>query len=112
VQHPSTKARELLWVTTCLTSDPTEDSAPGYADWEARASLLVAIDILTTHNHGIRHFGFKGQTVETSKGLLDLVACALQALHKMGTDDSIFDRTSIENLAESLSFSDIGNKTM
>ena len=26
------KARELRWVTTCLTSDPTENSAPMYAD--------------------------------------------------------------------------------
>ena len=28
------KAKELRWVTTCLASDPTEDSAPRYPDWE------------------------------------------------------------------------------
>ena len=48
------KARELRWVTTCLTSDPTEDSVPKYADWEACASLFVVINILT-HNDDIRH---------------------------------------------------------
>ncbi len=50
----SRKAKELRWVSTCLTSEPTEDSAPKYADWEAYASLFVEIDIIT-HNDGIRH---------------------------------------------------------
>jgi hypothetical protein len=59
------KAKELRWVTTCLTSEPTEDSAPKYADWEACASLFVAIDILT-HSDGVCHSGFEGKPVETA----------------------------------------------
>ena len=46
------RAKELRWVTTCITSEPTKDSAPKYAGWEAYASLFVAIDILT-HADGI-----------------------------------------------------------
>ena len=74
------KHKDLRRVTTCLTSDPTEDSALRYADWEACPSLFLAIDILT-HNDGIRHFGFEGETMETARGLLVLLACALQFLH-------------------------------
>ena len=70
------RAKELRWVTTCLTSEPTEDSAPKYADWEACASLFVAIDILT-HTDNIRHSGFEGEPESTARGLLVLVACAL-----------------------------------
>ena len=70
------RAKELRWVTTCLASEPTEDSAPKYADWEACASLFVAIDILT-HVDGIRHSGFEGEPEVTARGLLVLVACAL-----------------------------------
>ncbi len=54
VQYPGKKARVLRRVTICLISQPMEISAPGYADWEARASLFVAINILTD-NVGIRH---------------------------------------------------------
>ncbi len=74
--------KELRWVTTCLTSGPTEDSTPKHADREACASLFVEIDILLTHNDGIRHYGFEGEPVETARGLLFLIACALQYLHK------------------------------
>ncbi len=70
------QANELRWVTTCLTSEPTEDSAPKYANWEACASLFVVIDILT-HTDGIRHSGFEGEPEVTAMGLLVLVACAL-----------------------------------
>ena len=70
------RAKEFRWVTTCLASEPTEDSAPKYADWEACASLFVTIDILT-HANGIRHSGLEGGSEETSRGLLILVACAL-----------------------------------
>ena len=52
-------AKELRWVTTCLTSEPTEDSPPKYADWEARASLFMTINILT-HVDGICNSGFEG----------------------------------------------------
>ena len=56
------------------------DCAPKYAVWEACASFFVAINILT-HNDGIRHSGFEGEPVETPRGLLVLVACALQYPH-------------------------------
>ena len=98
--------KELRWVTTCLTSDPTEDSAPKYAVWEACASLFAVIAILT-HNDGIRHFGFEGEPVETAKGLLVLVACALQYLHKSGATDPNIDPSIIEDLADNFSFGEI-----
>ena len=70
------RAKEFRWLATCLTSDPAKESAPKYANWEACASLFVAIDILT-HPNGIRHSGFEGELDETAKRLLVLVACAL-----------------------------------
>jgi hypothetical protein len=78
-QQPGKKTQELRWFATRLTSDPTEDSAPRYSDWEACASLFVAIDILT-HDDGIRHSSFEGHTIETTRDLLVLVAYALQFL--------------------------------
>ena len=105
------RAKELRWVTTYLASEPTEDSAPKYADWEAFASLFVAIDILT-HVDGIRHSGLEGELEETAMGLLLLVACALQYLHKRGTTDPNLDSSTIEELAESFSFSAIQKRTM
>jgi hypothetical protein len=102
------KAKELRWVTTRLTTDPTENSAPRYTDWEACASLYVAIDILTL-NVGIRHSGFEGQSTDTSRGLLVLVACALQFLRKSGTPGIVPD--NIEDLAESFSFSEVRNQS-
>ena len=71
------KVRELRWVTTCLTTDPTVDSAPKYADWEACVFVFIAIDILN-HLDGIRHSGFEGQNSSVARDLLVLVACALQ----------------------------------
>jgi len=81
--HQGKTSKELRWVTACLTSKPTEDFASKYADWEARASLFVAINILT-HIDGIRHPGFEGEPEETVRGLVVLVACALQYLQKNG----------------------------
>jgi len=104
------KNRELRWVTTCLTSAPTEESAPRYADLES-CVIFVAIDILT-HNDDIRHSGFKGETIETARGLLVLVACALQYLHKTQRADYTFDPSSIEDLAGSFSFSEIRKRIM
>ena len=52
------KSKEFRWVTTCLTSDTTEVTNPRYSDWEACASLYVAVDILT-HHDGIRHSGLE-----------------------------------------------------
>jgi hypothetical protein len=76
LQRQGTKSKKWRCVTTCLTSDSTEDSTPRYLDWEACISLYVIIEFLT-HNDGIRHFGFEGQTLETVKTLLVMVACAL-----------------------------------
>jgi hypothetical protein len=73
------KPRELRRVTTCLTSDPTEETSPRITDWEASASLFVAVDILT-HNDGIRHSGLEGQSSNTARSLLVLIACRLQQL--------------------------------
>ena len=72
--------RELRWITTPFIAKPTEESVPRYSEWEARSSLFVAIDIVT-HNNGIRHSGFELQTSETTRGLLVLVAFAIQYLH-------------------------------
>ena len=105
------KAKELRWLTTCLASKPTEDSAPKYADWEACASVFVAIDILT-HIDGIRHSGLEGEPEETARGLLVLVACALHNLHKTGTADPNTDPSTIEEPAENLSFSEIQKRSL
>jgi len=98
-------------VTTCFTSEPTKDIAPKCADWEACASLFVAIDILT-HIDGIGHSGFEEEPEETARGLLVLVACALQYLHKTGTTDPITDLSTIEELAGSFSFREIQKRTL
>ncbi len=90
-------------MTTCITSEPTEDTAPKYADSEACASLFVAIDILT-HIDGIRHSGFEREPEETDKGLLVLVACTLQYIKKTGTTDPNTNLSTIEELVESFSF--------
>ena len=71
------KPKDFRWVTTCLTSDPTEDTAPKYSDWEVCASLYVAVDILT-HHDGIRHSGLEGQSSTTARGLLVFIACRYQ----------------------------------
>jgi hypothetical protein len=56
---PGKRQPEARWVTTYLTSEPTKEYAPRYADWEARAFIHVAIGILT-HGDDIRHSGFEG----------------------------------------------------
>jgi hypothetical protein len=70
----------------------------------------VAIDILT-HNDGIRHSGFEGQSAEIARSLLVLSACALQYLHKTGAIDPNADPYIIEDLAESFSFGEIHIRT-
>ena len=52
------RPREFMWITTYLTAEPTEETVRRYSEWEASASLYVAIDIVTHHN-GIRHSGFE-----------------------------------------------------
>ena len=109
--HQGKKAKKFRWVTTCLSSEPTEKSPPKYAGWEACASLFIAIDILT-HNDDIRHSGFEGKTVETARGLLVLVACALQFLRKTETTDPNIDPFAIANLADNFSINEIQKNTM
>ncbi len=82
--------QEVRWITTCLTTEPTEESAPKFTDWEGSCTLHVAIDVIT-HGDGIRHSGFEGQTLGTARGLLVVVACALRLLQKTGTGDSGID---------------------
>ena len=104
-------AKELRRGTTCFTSEPTEDSVPKYADWEACASLFVAIDILT-NNGGIHHFEFEGEPAETARGLLVLVPCALQYVHKSGATEHNTYPSTIEDLTDNFSFSEIYKQTM
>ncbi len=68
--------------------------------------MFVAIDILT-HNDGIRHYGFEEQTLGTTRGLLVLVAWALQFLHIAGPHGPTLDPPTIEYLAESFYFSQV-----
>jgi hypothetical protein len=60
------KPKEMRWVTTCLTSDPTEDTTPQY-------SLYVAVDILT-HHDGVRHSSLEGQSSTIARGLQVIIA--------------------------------------
>jgi len=94
-----------------LTSEPVEDSTPRYVDWEACASMFVAIDILT-HNDGIPYYGFEGETMETARGLLVLVVCALQFLDMKGMADQTLDPSSVEDMAESFSFNEIRKRIL
>jgi hypothetical protein len=98
--------KELSWVTTSLTSEPTKNSAPKYTDGEACASLFLAIDILT-HNDGIRYSGFEGQAVETARGLLVLVVCALRYLLKMEATYPNLDPATLEDLTDKFFFNEI-----
>ncbi len=75
------KTRELRWVATCLTIEHPEDSASKYVDGKACAYLFAAVDTLT-HFCEIRHLGLKGQNSSVSRGLLVLVAYALQHVCK------------------------------
>ena len=105
------KAPEVRWTTTCLTTKPTEESAPQYADWEGSCILHTSIDVLT-HGDGIRHSGFEGQTLETTKGLLVIVTCTLRLLQKTGMGDSRLDPSTIEDLADAFSFCEIRKRSL
>ncbi len=96
---------------TCLTSDLTEDTSPKYNDWEACASLYVAVDILT-HHDGVRYSGLEGQSSTIARGPIVIVACRLQQIlqnppnvHEMGME-------SLADLAEIFSFSEIRKRTL
>ena len=66
----------------------------------------MAIDILT-HNDGIRHYGLEGEPMEMARGLLVMVAYALQYIHKSGATDPNRDPSTIEDMADNFSFSEI-----
>ena len=55
---------------------------------------------------------FEGESEETARGILILVACALQYLHKRGDADPNADSSTIEELAKSFSFSEIQKRTL
>jgi hypothetical protein len=71
----------------------------------------VAIDILA-HVDGIRHSGFEGEPEKTAKGLLILVGCALQYKHKKRTTNPNAYSSTIEELTESFSSSEIKKRTL
>jgi hypothetical protein len=114
IPPPGRRPRELRWITTYLTAEPTEDTEDTvwrYSEWEASSSLYIAIEIVT-HNDGIRHSGFELQTSETARGLLVVVACAVQYLHQTGCEDPAVDPHILEELAESFSFAEIRKRTL
>ena len=105
------KPKELRWVTTCLTSDPTDDTTPRYSEWEACASLYVAVGILT-HHDGIRHSGLEGQSSITAKGLLVLIAYKLQQFLQNPSPDHEVDMEVRSDLDDGFSFSEIRKRTL
>ena len=108
---PGKMPKELRWVTTCLTSEPSEDSAPIYAIWEACASLFADdVDILTQHD-GVHYSSLGGQS-STARGILVLVACALQHLCVASLLDHTVDRDTLMDLAESFSISEAREEKM
>ena len=67
---------------------------------------------MLTHVDGIRHSGFEGEPEETARGLLVLVVCALQYLHKKRIIDPNAVSSTIEDLSESFSFGEIQKSTL
>ncbi len=74
-----TKGPGLRWVTTTLTDHHVEDTLPRYQAWEAEATAAVIIDVMDNHT-GIRYPALEGHTTVAARGLLVVVACALQHL--------------------------------
>jgi hypothetical protein len=103
--------KEFRWVTTCLTADPTEDTTPRYSNWEACASLYVAVDILT-HHDCIRHSGLEGQSSTTARGQLVLIACKLQQFLQNPLPEHAVDMEALSDLANSFSFNEILKRTL
>ena len=103
------KPKEFRWVTTCLTSDPTEDTTPKYSDWEANASLYVDIHI---RHDIIRHSGLEGQSSTTARVLLVFIACKLQQFLHNSPPEHAVDMEALSDLADSFSFSETRKRTM
>ena len=105
------KPKEFRWVSTCLTSDPTEDTSPRYTDWEACASLFVAVDILT-HHYSVRHSDLEGQSSVTARGLLVIIACTLQQMLQNPPPNHHLDLDSLADIVESFSLSEIRKRIL
>jgi hypothetical protein len=106
------KPKEFRGVTTCLTSDVAEDTTPKYSDWEACASLYVAVDILTPHDD-IRHSGFEGQTSTTARRLLVLIACKMQQFLQNPPSKHAVDMEALSaDLDDNFSFREIRKRTL
>jgi hypothetical protein len=105
------KPKEMRWVTTCLTSEPTKETTPRYSDLEASASLYVAVDTLT-RNDGIRYSGFEDHTSATARGLMVLIACILQQFLRNPPPDHTMDMDTLANFTDSFSFSKIRQRTL
>ena len=84
----------------------SEDTSPRYSDWEACATLYVAVDVLT-HHDGIRHSGPEGQFSTTARGLLVLIACRLQQLLQNPPPDHAVHMEAMSDLVDTFSFSEI-----
>ncbi len=102
---------EIRWVTTCLTSDPTEVTNPKYSDWEACASLYVAVDILT-HHDGIQHSEFEGHTFTTARRLLVLIACKPHQFLQNPPPDHAVNMEALSDFDDNFSFSEIRKRTL
>jgi hypothetical protein len=100
VPVPSQRQRtpELRWVTTTLTDHPVEDTLPRYQAWEAEATATVTIDVMDNHT-GIRYPALEGHTAVAARGLLVIIACALQHLSQSeGDHDPPLIKTSSTSL--------------
>ena len=87
-----------------------EETTSKYSDWEACASLYVAVGILT-HHDGIRHSGLEGRSSTTARGLLVLIACKLQPFLQSSPPNHTVDMDALSDLADSFSFSEIRKRT-
>ncbi len=105
------KQKEMRWVTTCLISDSTEATTPQYSDWEACASLYVAVDILT-HHDSVRNSGLEGQSSTTARGLLVIIDCRLQRLLQNPPPEADLDMENMATLVDIFSFNEIKKRSL
>ncbi len=89
-----------------------DDNLPRYKAWEAEASLFVTMDVLDNHT-GVRYVALEGHTAVATRKLLDLVAGALHHLAHIAEDtEPTLDPTTLEDLVESSSFSEIKKRSL
>ncbi len=112
VPHTGEKAAELMWVTTTLTTPSEDDNIPRCKAWDTEASLVVTIDVLDNITR-VRHPALEAHTALAARGLLSVVACAIQhPAHTFGDEESALDPRVLEDLVESFSFSDIKKRSL